>query len=85
MPKFQTHTKFQTHAKFQTHIEPCQILNPCKKLIDPRQNFIDPCNPRDPRKFLTHTIHAPMYPRAQATHVTHESPQPVQFSRVVGK
>ena len=68
---FRHTSKFQTHAKFQT-----------RKMSDPRQNFIDPRKPSEPRKFSTHVIHAPTYPRIHVTHATHEPTQPTQFSRL---
>ena len=52
--------KFQNQAKFQAH-------------ADPRQNFIDPRNPHDPRKFSTHFTRAPPYPRTNATHAIQQT------------
>ena len=33
-----------------------------RHFFDPRQNFIDPRNPHDRRKFSTHAIHEPTQP-----------------------
>ena len=52
--------KFQNQAKFQAH-------------ADPRQNFIDPRNTHDPRKFSTHFTREPPYPRTNATHAIQQT------------
>ena len=62
--------------------DPRQILIRRKKLIDPRQNFVDPRNPHNPRKSFTHATHAPTYLRTHVIHATQEPTQPTQFSRL---
>ena len=43
------------------------IFDPCKN-YDPSKKYFDPRNPLNPRKNLTHAIHAPTHPRYYATH-----------------
>ena len=61
--------------KYLTHAKILDQRNPRKKF--------DPRNPCNPRKNLTHSIHAPTDPRNPRTHVTHATIQPTRFSRNV--
>ena len=47
------------------NVEPTQNFRPTQtqeKISDPRQNFIDPSNPRDSPKCLTYVTHTPTWP-----------------------